>query len=456
MTGLTEQTQSWQQLDAAHHLHPFTDNQALGQKGSRVVTHAEGVYVYDSEGHKTLDGMAGLWCVNMGYGQQAVIDAITEQLKVLPYYNLFFQSTHPTAAELSALLAQVLPAHMNRVFYTGSGSECNDTVIRMVRHYWASQGKPDKTVMISRHNAYHGSTMAGASLGGMKPMHQQGGLPIPDICHIDQPYHFEEGGNQDPETFGLERARQLEQKILELGEDRVAAFIAEPIQGAGGVIIAPDSYWKEIKRICDQYHILFISDEVICGFGRTGHWFGCQYYGIEPDLISMAKGITSGYLPLGAVAVSDRVAQGLLSQGGEFNHGFTYSGHPAACAAAIANIKLMQEQDIVTRVRDEIGPYLQQQWATLADHPIVGETRGIGMVAALELVENKVPRTRFHKDKEAGMVCREHCIANGLIMRAVGDTMIIAPPLIITRTEVDQLVATARKSLDDTWRSLQR
>ncbi|MFM5465003.1 aspartate aminotransferase family protein [Aeromonas simiae] len=440
-------TREWQRRDASHHLHPFTDHQQLRDKGARIITRGEGVYLIDSEGRRILDGMAGLWCVNMGYGREELIAAAERQMRELPYYNLFFQTAHPPAIELAGLLAEVTPPGFNQVFFTGSGSECNDTVLRMVRHYWACQGKPERQVIISRRNAYHGSTVAGASLGGMRGMHEQGSLPIPGIVHIDQPYHFGEGQGMSPHEFGVARARQLEQKLLELGPDKVAAFIGEPIQGAGGVIIPPESYWPEVQRICDHYGILLIADEVICGFGRTGSWFGCDTFGIRPDFMCLAKGITSGYVPLGAVMVSDRVA-GVIERGGEFAHGFTYSGHPVSCAVAIANIRLMQKESIVKRVHDRIAPYLQRRWAELSALPIVGETRGKGMVAALEIVQDKHSKTRFPATAHAGLTCREFCFDNGLVMRAVGDTMIISPPLVITETEVDNLVDLARRSLE--------
>ncbi|NHI01543.1 aspartate aminotransferase family protein [Oceanimonas sp. MB9] len=442
-----------QRLDAAHHLHPFTDGRALQQKGTRVIERGEGVYLWDADGNRILDGMAGLWCVNLGYGRQELIEAACAQLRQLPYYNLFFQTTHPPAARLAATLAGLLPGDLHHLFFTGSGSECNDTVVRMVRHFWAERGRPERRVIISRHNAYHGSTLAGASLGGMKPMHGQGGLPLPDMVHIDQPYHFGEGRDTDPHAFGLERARQLERKILALGPERVAAFIGEPVQGAGGVIIPPDGYWPEIQRICQKYDVLLVMDEVICGFGRTGHWFASEYYGLTPDLLCMAKGITSGYQPLGAVAVGDRVAETLIN-GGEFFHGFTYSGHPVACAVAQACIEVMQREQVVERVRDDIGPYLQRRWASLGDHPLVGETRGVGLLAALELVADQATLQRFPTDTGAGLICREHCFEQGLVMRAVGDTMIISPPLVITHEQVDELVEKARRALDLTLSTL--
>nr|WP_319536561.1 aspartate aminotransferase family protein [uncultured Vibrio sp.] len=446
----------WIEQDSAHCLHPFTNFKALNDKGSRIIKRAEGVYIYDEEDNKILDGMAGLWCVNMGYSCQPLIDAATKQMQELPYYNLFFQTAHPPAVELSTLLAEVTPEGMNHVFYTGSGSECNDTVVRMVRHYWSSLGKPQKQTIISRKNAYHGSTMAGASLGGMSAMHAQGGLPLPNIVHIDQPYYFGEGNGVDETEFGLERARQLEEKILELGEENVAAFIAEPIQGAGGVIIPPSSYWPEIQRICDKYEILLIVDEVICGFGRTGEWFASQTFNIKPDLMCMAKGITSGYLPLGGVMVRDHVAKVLTDADTEFAHGFTYSGHPAACAVAIANIKEMQRLSIVNQVREETGPYFAKRWAELAEHPMVGEARSVGLVGAIELVKDKQTKQRFDKELDVGTRCRDHCFNNGVVLRAVGDSMICSPPLIITKSEIDELVTLAKLALDNTLADVQQ
>lgn len=446
----------WIEQDSAHCLHPFTNFKALNDKGSRIIKRAEGVYIYDEDDNKILDGMAGLWCVNMGYSCEPLIEAATKQMRELPYYNLFFQTTHPPAVELSTLLAEVTPEGMNHVFFTGSGSECNDTVVRMVRHYWSSLGKPQKQTIISRKNAYHGSTIAGASLGGMASMHEQVGSPLPNIVHIDQPYHFGEGNGIDETEFGLERARQLEEKILELGEENVAAFIAEPIQGAGGVIIPPASYWPEIQRICDKYEILLIIDEVICGFGRTGEWFASQTFNIKPDLMCMAKGITSGYLPLGGVMVRDHVAKVLTDSDTEFAHGFTYSGHPAACAVAIANIKEMQRHSIVNQVREETGPYFAKRWAELAEHPLVGEARSVGLVGAIELVKDKQTKARFDKELDVGTQCREHCFNNGVVLRAVGDSMICSPPLIITKSEIDDLVEFAKQALDNTLADVQQ
>ncbi|EHK70729.1 putative aminotransferase [Pseudomonas psychrotolerans L19] len=445
-------TAHWQDLSRRHLLAPFTDYRQLNEKGARIITKASGVHLWDSEGQRILDGMAGLWCVNVGYGREELVEAASRQMRELPYYNLFFQTAHPPALELAKAIAELAPEGMNHVFFTGSGSEANDTVLRLVRHYWAIKGQPEKRVVIGRWNGYHGSTMAGASLGGMAAMHEQGGL-LPDIVHIPQPYWFGEGGEMSPEEFGIWAADQLERKILEVGEERVAAFIAEPIQGAGGVIVPPESYWPRVRQILDKYDILFIADEVICGFGRTGEWFGSQYYGNAPDLMPIAKGLTSGYVPMGGVVVRDEVVR-VLDEGGEFYHGFTYSGHPVAAAVALENIRILRDEGIVDRVRSTTAPYLQKRWAELADHPLVGETRGVGMVAALELVRDKKTRTRY--EGGAGMLCREHCFRNGLVMRAVGDTMIIAPPLVITPESIDELVTLARLSLDQTHEVLRQ
>lgn len=443
-------TASWQAADSAHYLHPFTDFKSLAATGSRVITHADNIYLRDSDGNTILDAMSGLWCVNVGYGQQALIDAATAQLRQLPFYNSFFQTATPPAIELAELLAEISPPQFQHVFFTGSGSEGNDTVMRLVRRYWDLLGQPERKVIISRKNAYHGSTIAAASLGGMSGMHAQGGLPIPDICHIEQPFWFEHGEGQSRESFGLLAAGWLEARILELGADKVAAFIGEPVQGAGGVIVPPATYWPEIQRICDKYGVLLVSDEVICGFGRTGQWFGCETFGFEPDLMTFAKGVTSGYIPLGGVMVGKRVAEVVIQQGGEFAHGYTYSGHPVACAVALANIRLMQRDHIVERVREELAPHLAKRFQRLGEHPLIGEVQTCGLMGALQIVKNKAGRTVFDSSLEVGMLCRSHCFANGIIMRAVGDRMIVAPPLIMTLDQIDEMVGLIEKCLDFT------
>ena len=447
-------TQQLQALDAAHHLHPFNDNAALAKRGTRILSRGEGVYVWDSEGNKLLDAFAGLWCVNVGYGRKELGEVASKQMTQLAYYNSFFSCTTEPTVRLAAKLAELTPGDLNHVFFSNSGSEANDTILRMVRHFWAVQGQPKKNVFIGRHNGYHGSTVAGASLGGMKGMHAMGGLPIPDIVHINQPYWFGEGGNLSHEEFGLQRARELEDKILELGPDRVAAFIGEPIQGAAGVFVPPMNYWPEIERICRKYDVLLVADEVICGFGRTGHWFASEYFGIQPDIMTLAKGITSGYIPLGAVMFNDRNSKVLMEKGGELAHGYTYSGHPVCTAVALENIRILEEEKIIENIRDNTGPYLAKRWAELGEHPLVGEARVVGMVGALELVPNKPSRAYFPDRGAVGQMCRDFALRNGLILRATNDAMLLSPPLIITRDQIDEMFDKTWKALDQTAAAL--
>ncbi|WP_194094039.1 aspartate aminotransferase family protein [Marivivens aquimaris] len=444
-------TAELQALDSAHHMHPFTDAEGLAAKGARVITRAEGVWLQDSEGHRILDGMAGLWCMNIGYGRDSLAEVAARQMKELPYYNTFFQTTHVPVIALSAKLAELAPGDLNNVFFASSGSEANDTNLRLVRRYWQCKGQPQRRIVIGRKNGYHGSTMAGASLGGMGGMQDHGGGIIDGIEHINQPNWWSEGGDMSPEDFGLARAKELEDKILEVGPENVAAFIGEPVQGAGGVIVAPDTYWPEIQRIVDKYGILLIADEVICGFGRTGEWFGSTTVGIKPDIMTIAKGLSSGYIPIGGSIVSDEIAQTVGAQG-DFNHGYTYSGHPVAAAVALENLRILEEENLVSYVKNDIGPYLAEKWHSLADHPMVGETKIVGLMASLALTPNKDARAKFASDEGTiGFMTRERCFANDLIMRHVGDRMIIAPPLVITREEVDELIVRARKSLDEAY-----
>jgi len=448
-------TAELQRLDAAHHMHPFTAQGELAAKGARVITGAEGVFLTDSDGEQILDAMAGLWCVNLGYGRKELADAAYRQMLELPYYNTFFQTTHVPAIALSAKLAELAPGDLNHVFFASSGSEANDTNIRLVRHYWAMKGQPQRNKIISRRNGYHGSSIGSASLGGMAAMHEQGGLPIPDIHHIGQPNWWAEGGEMGPEEFGLARASELEAAIEAHGPDRVGAFIAEPVQGAGGVIVPPESYWPEIIRIVKHYGILLIADEVICGFGRTGDWFGSQSYGIQPDIMTIAKGLSSGYQPIGGSIVSDEVAE--VIGRGEFNHGYTYSGHPVASAVALENLRILDEEGIVTRVRERVAPYLKAKWQSLIDHPLVGEATIRGMMGSIALTPDKMARAAFAAEPgTVGYICRERCFANNLVMRHVGDRMIISPPLVISEAEIDLLIDRARLALDETLAEVRR
>jgi putrescine aminotransferase len=453
-------TKAIQQLDSAHYLHPFTDHNALAAHGARVMVKGDGIYLWDSDGNQILDAMSGLWCVNIGYGRTSMADAVYRQMQALPFYNSFFNTTNLPAVQLAALLVEISPPQFNHVFFTGSGSEANDTILRMVRRYWELMGQPERHVVISRDNAYHGSTIAGVSLGGMAGMHAQGGPLVPGIVHIGQPSYLEGGSGITLDEFGLVAAGWLEERIRELGPDNVAAFIGEPVQGAGGVIIPPPTYWPEIQCICDKYGILLIADEVICGFGRLGAWFGSELFGIKPDLIAFAKGVTSGYIPLGGVLVGDRVAAVLTEKGGDFNHGFTYSGHPVACAAALENIRILRDEQLVEKVAHDTGPYLKQAFAALAGHPLVGYADSCGFVAGLNLVRRKGATLHdnevFDGDLGVGMICRGFMFDNGIIMRAVGDRMIIAPPLVTTRGQIDEMTAKIGAALDATLAELRR
>jgi len=439
-----------QQIDASHHLHPFTDHKELREAGSRIITRADGPYIYDSEGNELLDGMAGLWCVAVGYGRDELADAAYKQMKELPYYNSFFKCSTPTPVLLSQKLVEIAPEGISQVFYGSSGSEANDTAVRLVRHYWALEGKPEKNRIISRKNAYHGSTVAGTSLGGMEAMHKQLGGAVPNIVHVMMPYAYELAlpGESDHD-FGLRAAKAVEDAILEAGADKVAAFIGEPIMGAGGVKIPPMSYWPEVERICRKYDVLLMLDEVITGYGRTGEWFAAQSFGIRPDTITTAKALTSGYQPLSALLVGDRIASTLVEKGGEFAHGYTYSGHPVACAVALANIDIIAREGLVERVKNDTGPYFAQALGErIADHPLVGEVRSFGLMGAIEIVKDKATKERFSPSGSAAVVVRDHAIDNGLMMRATGDTMILSPPLIWTRDTIDMACERIRKALD--------
>jgi len=436
-------------LDVAHHLPAQQDYKLIEDMGgSRIVTHAEGCYIYDGDGNRILDGMAGLWCVNIGYGRDELADVAADQMRELPFYNTFFKTATPPTVMLAAKIASLTGGRLPHVFFNASGSEANDTVFRMVRHYWQVKGEPKRKVFISRWNAYHGSTVAGVSLGGMKAMHEQGDLPVPGVEHVRQPYWFNEGRDMTPEEFGLACAKAIEDKILEVGPENVAAFIGEPAQGAGGVIISPANYWPEVERIVRKYGILLVCDEVICGFGRTGNMWGHETMGVKPDMIAMAKGLSSGYQPISAVAVSKEIVD-VLKTGGDFVHGFTYSGHPVAAAVALRNIEIMEREHLVERTRDDTGPYLAKMLATLNDHPLVGETRSVGLLGAVEIVADKATGARFGgAEGTAGPMVRDLCIENGLMVRGIRDTIVMCPPLIISHAQIDEMIGIIRKALD--------
>ncbi len=449
-------TQYWQSLDNAHHLHPFTVHHALRAQNPRVISHGKGVYLWDTDGHRILDGMAGLWCTQLGYGVDALADVAAEAMKTLSYYNAFFQTTTPNTAKLSAMIAERTPADLNQIFFASSGSEANDSAIKFIWYYWNLKGQPQKKAIISRMRSYHGTTIAAASLTGLDSMHDIFDLPLSQMHHIEPaPHYYEYGKSGESEAAFSERCAQaLEDKILELGPDNVAAFIGEPVMGAGGLMIPPTGYWQKIEAICHKYNVLLWSDEVICGFGRTGHWFGCETYGFTPDIITMAKGLSSGYVPISAVALNEEIAATIANAETEMAHGFTYSGHPVACAVAIRNIELIEEMDLIGPRGVETSAYFQAEVAKLIDHPLVGQTRGVGMLAAIELVQDKATQENYQPEGRAGEICRDNCFQTGVIMRAVGDAMFLSPPLIISKSEIDEMIALIRESLDLTYAQL--
>ena len=436
-------------LDVAHHL-PAQADYALMERlgGSKIITRAKGCTIWDGDGKPYLDGMAGLWCVAIGYGREELARAAYDQMLELPYYNTFFKTATPPAVLLAARIAAIAGGDLQHVFFNSSGSEANDTVYRMVRHYWQLRGEPQRRIIISRWNAYHGTTVTGASLGGMKGMHAQGG-DLPGVEHVMQPYGYgEQRHDESEDDFAARAAQAIEDRILKVGPETVAAFIGEPVQGAGGVIIPPANYWPQVEAICRKYGILLVCDEVICGFGRTGNMWGHETMGVKPDIIAMAKGLSSGYLPISAVAVSEEIVR-VMKTGGDFAHGFTYSGHPVAAAVALRNIEIIEREGLVDRVRVETGPYLARALATLSDHPLVGEARSIGLLGAVEIVADKASGARFGgKEGTAGPMVRDLCIAGGLMVRGIRDSIVMCPPLIITTAQIDDMVRIIRGALD--------
>ncbi|WP_127902927.1 aspartate aminotransferase family protein [Solirhodobacter olei] len=435
--------------DLAHHLHPFTDHTVLAAEGGpRVITHGEGVYLWDSEGRRLLDGMGGLWCVNLGYGRKELGEVARQQMDQLAFYNTFFKTSHEPVIALAEKLAGLTPDGIDNFFFANSGSEANDTAIRLVRTYWAAQERPERQIIISREYAYHGSTLAAASLCGLPGMHGISGLPIAGIAHGKAPYAWAAGRDLDDPDYGREAADALEARILELGPENVAAFIGEPVMGAGGVITPPPGYWARVQEICRTYDILLVCDEVICGFGRTGRWFGAQTFDITPDIMCMAKGLSSGYLPISAVGTGPRVTEALRGKPGVFSHGFTYSGHPVAAAVALKNIELIEAEGVVDHVRTVAGPALARRLGALTDHQLVGQVRGVGAMWAVELTSDKATRAPFTPVGSVATRVRNLCFEHGLATRAVREGLVFAPPLIINEAQVDEMVGILTDCLD--------
>jgi putrescine---pyruvate transaminase len=438
-----------QTLDERFHLHPFTDHDEMRGPGTHIIVSGSGVFVQDAAGRKLLDGLAGLWCVNIGYGRAEVIDAVAEQMRQVAFYPSFFNSTTEPAIRLAARLAELAPARLNHTLFCNSGSEANESALKIIRGYWKLRGRPGRTKILSRTFAYHGVTLATTSLTGLPSCCEPFDLPLPGFIHAPAPYAYSANREADPEAYGRWCVEETARIIEREGPETIAAMFVEPVQGAGGVIPPPEGYLSAIRALCRKHGILFVADEVITAFGRLGAWFASELWDLDPDLLTLAKGITSGYLPLGATMVSDEIAEALL-HGGYFAHGFTYTGHPTTCAAALANLAVIEKDRLIPRVRDDIGPYFQQQLCAFAGHHAVGEIRGTQLIGALELVPlgGKAALTPAMKlGIQAAALARQE----GVIVRGIRDIVALAPPLTITRDEIDQLFAAVRRALDRLW-----
>ncbi len=442
-------TDTLRHTDQAHHLHPFTDHAAMHALGTHIITRAEGRHVFDREGRRLLDGLAGLWCVNVGYNRPEIAAAVSAQMSKLCYYPSFFNSTTEPAIELADKLARLAPPRLTHSVFANSGSEANETALKLIRNYWNLRGRKTKSKIITRTYAYHGVTLATTSMTGLVGCQTPFDLPLPGFIHVPGPYHYSANTTLSPEAYGQWCLEQTEATILREGADTIAALFAEPIQGAGGVIVPPPGYLKGLRALARKHDILFVADEVISGFGRLGDWFASTLWDLDPDLLCVAKGITSGYIPLGATLVSAEIAE-VIIKGGYFAHGFTYSGHPLACAAALANIGILEKDNLIPRTRDETGPYLQKKLAEFASHPAVGEVRGYQLIGALELLPagGKADLAQHTTlGAKAAALIRDH----GVIVRGIRNLIAVSPPLTITHAEIDELCAGIRAGLDKLW-----
>ena len=440
--------------DIAYVLHPYTNLERHKTVGPQVISKGKGIWVYDEDGKPYIEGMAGLWCTSLGFNEPRLVEAATRQLKALPFYHVFAAKSHNPAIDLAERLIEMAPVPMSKVFFANSGSEANDTAIKMIWYYNNALGRPEKKKIISRMKAYHGVTIASASLTGLPFNHRSFDLPIDGILHTDCPhyYRFAEKGESE-EEFASRLAASLEDLIEREGPETIAAFFAEPVMGAGGVIVPPKSYFEKIQPILKKHDILFVVDEVICGFGRTGNMFATETFRLDPDIITVAKALSSAYLPISALLISEDVAEAIYRQSGEigtFGHGFTYSAHPVSAAVAVETLKIYEERDTVGHVRSVMGRF-QDGLRAFADHPLVGEVRGVGLVAGVEMVRDKATKESFQPSDGVGNYFASQALEHGLIIRAIpGDTITLCPPLIITGDEIDDLLGRFGKTLDDT------
>jgi 4-aminobutyrate--pyruvate transaminase len=439
--------------DIAYHIHPYTNMRKHERTGPIVIERGEGIYVYDDQGREYIEALAGLWSVGVGFGEKRLVEAATRQMAKLPYYHTFSHKSHPSAIALAEKLVEMSPAGLDHVFFTNSGSEANDTAIKFVWYYNNALGREKKKKFIARNGGYHGITIASGSLTGLQVNQRGFDLPLPFVTHVTCPhyYRFAEEGETE-ETFADRLAAELEATILKEGPDTVAAFIGEPVIGAGGVLVPPRTYWEKVQAVCRRHDVLVVADEVINGFGRLGTLFACEHYGISPDILVVSKQITSSYQPLAAVLISDAIYQGVADHSdrlGTFGHGFTGSGHPVATAVGLENLAIIEERNLVANAAT-VGAHLQARLREFADHPLVGEVRGIGLIAAVELVTDKASKAKFDPPGKAGAYLSERAHEHGLIIRAMQDSIAFCPPLIITETQVDEMVARFAHALNET------
>jgi 4-aminobutyrate--pyruvate transaminase len=441
--------------DVATHLHSYTNLAALPQTPPLVIVGGDGIHVIDDQGKRYVEGMSGLWCASLGFSNQRLAEAGAKALKTLPYYHTFNQRTNVAVADLAERLLALAPVPMARVFFANSGSEANDSAVKMVWYYHNAIGKPEKKKIIARRNAYHGVTVAAASMGGLDGNHRDFDLPLATktdrFLHVDCPHYYRYAQPGETEQdFSTRLAAQLEERILAEGPETVAAFIAEPVMGAGGVMVPPAGYFEKVQAVLRKHDVLMIADEVICGFGRTGNMFGSTTFGIQPDILTCAKALSSGYVPISAVMVNDKVHAAIAAHSGKlgsFGHGYTYSGHPVACAVALEALKVYEDEGIVEHVR-ALAPAFQAGVRAFAERPWVGHVRSVGLIGALELMGDKAARTPFAAERKAGYRFAALALEEGLIVRAMGDTIGLCPPLIITKTELADLFARLARAMD--------
>ena len=452
-------TASVQDADIRAQIHPYTNLSLHQEAGPMVITRGEGVYVYDDQGNRYIEGLAGLFCASLGFSNQRLADAADRQMRQLPFYHAFGGKATEPSVRLAQKLLAMAPVPMSKVFFANSGSEANDTAIKLAWYYNNARGRPDKKKIISRHRAYHGVTIATASLTGLPNNHRDFDLPIARVLHTDCPLHYryaEPGESED--AFATRCAQSLERLILAEGPDTIAAFIAEPLMASGGVIVPPPTYYEKIQAVLRRHDILLIVDEVICGFGRTGNMFGTETFALQPAIMTMAKQLSSGYLPISAVMVNEDIHQALLAQSrkiGTFGHGFTYSGHPVCAAVALETLKIYEEERILDHVR-RIAPQFQKRLADLGEHPLVGNARGMGLIGATELVADKESKAPFPVTAGVAVYAGQRALSHGVLTRALGDNVNVCPPLIIEPQQVDQLFDGIRAALDDTLEWVRR